>query len=83
MARPLYTPTPEQVATARTFSRRLRAAARRNPNCLGTVPRQLFRRLNRVRRSRYAHCDLPYFLRDYAVWMDMNARAGLRSVEAA
>lgn len=83
MNRPTYTPTAEQVAEARLFARRLYAAARRNPNCLGTVPKKLARRLNSVRRSPYAHSELPFFLRDYRVWMDMNARAGIgRSVAA-
>ena len=77
MSRPTYTPTAEQAAEARLFVRRLYAAARRNPNCLGRVPKDLARRLNKVRRSPYAHCELPYFLRDYRVWMDMNARTGI------
>jgi hypothetical protein len=83
MTRPTYTPTAEQIAEARMFVRRLRAAARRNPNCLGRVPADLARRLNAVRRSPYAHCELPYFLRDYRVWLDMNARTGIYSRKAA
>lgn len=72
MNAPSFTPTRRDVADARLYARRLRAATRRVRH--DPVPANLLARLNAKRRAGFG---LDYFLNEYASWIDHNARAGL------